>query len=144
MSRVFTNGLRALGRRGLLLLAALALSVPISSTLAAGPISAAHAESFCNWVWLSPYGQGGNSCDASLSEGNWHMMQVSVVTFERAGCVTYIGYYGESYHSWACAPANSRKDLYLPNDGGWYRGSIRNNNMTYGARFGGSYLCCWP
>jgi hypothetical protein len=97
---------------------------------------------FCHSVWLKPLGQSGDRCyqDPAYTA---HYAGFRVWTNERAGCVQGVGYYGEPYTSWVCAPKESSASVGLPNDGGGYRGVIRNNNTAYGARFAGTTLCCY-
>jgi hypothetical protein len=71
-------------------------------------------------------------------------MRVSVFTNERAGCVTYGDVWHNLMNSWSCTSSHSQKDMYIPNNGGWYRGIIRNNNTSYGGYFDGNVLCCAP
>ena len=71
-------------------------------------------------------------------------MRVRVFTYERAGCVTYGDVWHNLMNSWSCTTNNSMKEMSLPNDGGWYRGIIRNNNTSYGGNFAGETLCCYP
>ena len=135
---------RAIWRRATIPVTVLAVCVPLSSALAAGPVSSAVADDeFCTNVLLQPYGQTGDRCYEGLDKGNWYLSVVYVYTEDRAGCVTYAGYYGELYHSWECVGAHSGKQLYVSPDGGWYRGVIRNNNLSYAARFRGKSSCCW-
>jgi hypothetical protein len=135
--------LRPVGRQGSVLLAALLACAAISTASAAGPISQAKAGAvFCNG-WLKPWGQAGDRCDAE-NKGSGNLEMVTVGTSERAGCVTYVGWYGEYHHAWECASAGTQKTLIVPNDGGWHRGAIRNNNKSYGASFTGWQYCYGP
>jgi hypothetical protein len=114
----------------------------------AGPLERASAEAtggshnFCNSMWLQPFGHDGDRCSAGHE--NWgHIMMVSVQTYERAGCVNYQGWYYEYYRSWACGPSNATTWIEVPQDGGSYMGIIRNNNLSYAAKFSGGFVCCW-
>lgn len=119
--------------------AAALLALGVLSTTA----PAAHANiGFCGWVYLQPLGQAGDSCEQDTSAAK-NYAYVQVTTFGRAGCVRGIGYYGEPHTNWVCGPRESYAIANLPNDGGLYRGAIRNNNLTYGARFGGGAACCY-
>jgi hypothetical protein len=115
-------------------------------TLASGPVSKASAlgdggYNFCTNAWLAPHGPGGDSCFAG--DGLWgHIYMVQVTNHERAGCVNYTGWYYEFYASWNCSDKNSTKQIWLPADGGSYRGAIRNNNNSYYGHFDGYEACC--
>lgn len=135
--------LRLFGRQSAVLLAALLACAALSTASAAGPVSKASAEPIFCGGWLQPWGQPGDRCDAP-NQGNGRLAIVIVNTSARAGCVTYIGWYGEYHHSWACAPASSQKTLYVPFNTGWHRGSIRNNNKSYSGQFQGTHICYLP
>jgi hypothetical protein len=139
MTKVLAR-LRPVGRQSSVLFAALLACAAISTASAAGPVSQANAGSiFCNG-WLKPWGQAGDRCDAE-NKGSGQLSKVAVGASERAGCVTYVGWYGEYHHAWACTPAGTQKDLFVPLDGGWHRGAIRNNNKSSGAYFTGWQHC---
>ncbi len=139
MKSVF-GGLRSAWRCRSILLAALLACAAISAASAASPVSQATAGySFCNG-WLKPWGQTGDRCDAE-NKGPGDLEIVELQTSTRAGCVTYVGWYGEYHHAWECTPAGTVKFLYVPNDGGWHRGSIRNNNKSFEAYFSARQGC---
>jgi len=72
-------------------------------------------------------------------------MSATILTFERAGCVNYHGWYGEYYRSWACFGNYGAGTINLnPNDEGSYIAIIRNNNLSYGGKFNGGFFCCKP
>jgi hypothetical protein len=130
-------------RSGKVLLAGLLACAVLSVASAASPVSKASAgPQFC-FGYLAPWGQNGDRCDAP-NQGNGRLAIVKIYAYQRAGCVTYIGWYGEYHHSWSCTSANSEKSLYVPYNSGWHRGAIRNNNKTYGAEFGGFHICYAP
>ena len=132
--------LRSVGGHGSLLLAALLACAAISTAAAAGPVSQASAGfAFCNG-WLKPWGQVGDRCDAE-NKGPGDLEMVELTTTTRAGCLTYVGWYGEFHHAWECTPAGTVKFLYVPIDGGWHRGSIRNNNKSFEAYFSARQSC---
>lgn len=139
MTSVF-GGLRPAWSPRSVLLAALLACVAISAASAAGPVSQANAGfTFCNG-WLKPWGQSGDRCDAE-NKGSGQLARVAVGTSDRAGCVTYVGWYGEYHHAWACTSAGTQKNLTVPHDGGWHRGAIRNNNQSFGGTFTGWQYC---
>jgi hypothetical protein len=121
-----------------------AISASLSSVMAAGSVSEASALPFCDTVVLQPWGKAGDTCYAGLNQGGVGLAVVTLQTHERAGCVSYAGYYGELYHSWTCTGNNSLVQVWPSQDGGWYRGVIRNNNTSWAARFGGAYQMVQP
>jgi hypothetical protein len=126
------------GIAALLVVAALVAST--ASALAFGPVDRASAnEPFCTNIILQPWGKAGDTCYANPNQGG-ALALATIQTHERAGCVTYAGYYGEFYHTWVCTGNNSLANVYVNQTSGWYRGVIRNNNTNWAARFAGSYL----
>jgi hypothetical protein len=106
----------------------------------------AHADEaiahFCptsgSWVWLDPAWTGTYRCDGDDSVSGYGRFKVELDTFERAGCLDYADVWHNLITSWACFPKETwYSSLSIRQDGGWYRGVIRNNNSTYRARFGG-------
>lgn len=123
-------------RSRLVMSAALAALVLLTFAWMTGPVSRASANgAFCSG-YLFPYGQAGDRCESGIGTA-WHHWRIDNSTGERAGCVQALGYYGEAVSGWACAPPWSTASVYLPNDGGFYRGKIRNNNVSNGAYFNG-------
>lgn len=122
-------------------IATLALVIPWTVTSAEATPPGGN-NTFCSNVWLQPFGQNGDRCDAGNQ--NWgRIMSVTIGTKERAGCVNYHGWYGEYYRSWACFGNYTEGIIYInPNDTGSYIGIIRNNNLSYGGRFSGTFYCC--
>jgi hypothetical protein len=139
MSGDLTEAPRPLGKRGLALLAALAMTVAMLFALSAPPSASAATGGFCQSSWLQPYGQ----CHMPHSLANNHHT-LAVQTTQRAGCVALLGYYGEQLDSWVCTGANSVGYYYTPawRPAGLYRGAIRNNNGTYASAYGGLWGCC--
>lgn len=148
MSGIEGTGLEV--RRKLWLSAAVLFLVTgvLSLGMAKGPIGLAQADvapgnyDFCTKVTLQPLGKSGDRCGAGHA-GWGHLLSVNIHTYERAGCVNYVGYYGELYRSWTCVPNNTYSYIVVPNDGGSYSGIIRNNNLSYSGKFSGVYSCCW-
>jgi hypothetical protein len=138
-------------RRARFWLGAIIVSAGLVFAMAAGPISNAGAVqpgsyNFCE-TWLAPWqgeGQFHGRCDAGDGISGYKVNRVSVFTYERAGCVNYGDVWHNLMKSWSCTTSNSQKDIYLPNDGGWYRGIIRNNNTSKGGNFAGNVICCIP
>jgi hypothetical protein len=126
----------------ILILCGVVMTLLLGLWMTKGPVQQASAKNFCTEVWLQPFGQSGDRCDAGKE--NWgHIMQVFVYTYQRAGCANYHGWYGEYYKSWWCVPNNSGGYISVPQDGGSYIGVIRNNNLSYGGKFSGNFTCCY-
>jgi hypothetical protein len=90
-----------LGRQ-VALLAAAALAA--AAMLATVNVSSASAGNFCTYVWLAPYGSGGDRCwGPSQSTLNY----AAVVTYERAGCVNIADGSNNLLASWVCGAAGS-------------------------------------
>jgi len=90
------------------------------------------------WVWLDPAWTGNYRCDGADSVSGYGRYKVEIDTFERAGCVDYADVWHNLITSWVCFPKETWYGaISVRQDGGWYRGVIRNNNSTYAARFGG-------
>jgi hypothetical protein len=138
-----------LGRR-LMLTACVLFVLLLSGLTVSGAVDRAHATppggstNFCTNVWLQPFGQNGDRCSAG--KDNWgRIMSVNIMTYQRAGCVNYHGWYGEYYRSWECFGSYGGGVIYLdPNDQGSYIGIIRNNNMSYGGKYNAGFYCCKP
>jgi hypothetical protein len=106
----------------------------------------AFATDFCGSsgspVWVNPYGQGGDRCWGPARQGlNW----AAVRTYERAGCVS-IAEGTTLLTSWVCGAAGSSPgwiaEAYKYNGGGsWYKGVVRNNNVSYGTHISGTHGC---
>lgn len=140
MTRHATYGPMMLGKRGALLLAAMAASLAMCFAGPA-PASADTAHNFCSNVYLSPYGKSGDRCLATY--GNY-LFATTLVTHERAGCINST-VNGNLAQAWTCGAANSSPAVVL-----WFYGTdqwivrqpiIRNNNSTYSAHFDGHYSC---
>lgn len=118
---------------------ALALGVLAALALLLAMTPSAHAawtNSFCT-VTLG----GGGSCTMGQGYAN-HYSAISVSNFDRAGCVGATGYYGEMIVDWHCSAAGTQPFVYPPNPaGGWYRGTIRNNNSISSGYFEGGAYC---
>ena len=122
------------------LIAVLASVVAVSAV--AAPAASANA-SICptGYYWLAPYGQGGDRCfGPAVFAGS-----AGVVTYERAGCITWANTSNALLMSWVCGSAGSSPGsaaiIYAPNDGVRRKGVVRNNNLSYAAHFGGSVAC---
>lgn len=127
-------------RRLAVLFAVCLSAVTLFSAANASPASAGL---FCNYVWLAPYGQGGDRCWGPAQRAlNW----ASVRTYERAGCVNIADVNNNLTQSWACGGAGSAPGYaaavgipIYPNS--YYKGVIRNNNLSFGGRFTGEMSC---
>jgi hypothetical protein len=123
--------------RGMLLLSAAAAIVAMCAAL---PSTAAASENFCG-VTLQPYGHNGDRC-----WGMGHpLFGITMVTYERAGCVDAANSNNELLGSWICAAAGSvpgpAAELHFTNDGVRRKGVIRNNNLSFTGYFAGAEVC---
>lgn len=126
------------GRRfGLgLLLAALAITIVLL-----GPISGARAGNMAAGFQcgtLDPAWTGNYRCDSPDNISGYNRDRIFINTYERAGCVDYADVWHNLITSWVCYPKwTELGSVAVRQDGGWYRGAIRNNNLTYAANFNG-------
>jgi hypothetical protein len=109
---------------------------------AASPQPAA-AAGFCTNAWLSPYGQGGDRCWGPAKRA---LYRAEVITYERAGCVNIADGSNNLTQSWACGPSGSAPGYaaavgipIYPNF--YYKGVIRNNNLSFSGKFSGFMVC---
>lgn len=117
----------------------------VLTSLSSSPPNAQGAEVaayFCpvqgNWVWLDPAWTGNYRCDGPDSVSGYGRDKVLLNTYERAGCVDYADVWHNLITSWVCFPKETFwNSITVRKDGGWYRGVIRNNNLSYAARFAG-------
>jgi hypothetical protein len=134
----------ALGARTKRFLIAVVAAAAMSFAMASGPVStadAAYTGTFCTNVWLQPYGQSGDRCWMGVGYAN-HYSSFNIRTESRAGCVATAGYYGEQINSWVCASAYGWALNGVPNPtAGFYRGLIRNNNLSNPGSFSGGAYC---
>lgn len=91
---------------------------------------------FCNG-WLDPAWTGTYRCDSPDNVSGYGRDYVWIQTGERAGCVDYADVWHNLVTSWVCYPKHTYAGMSIRQDGGWYRGVIRNNNLTYGGSFVG-------
>lgn len=112
-------------------IATLALALVLTSSA-----NAAWTNTFCD-VTLG----GGATCTMGQGFAN-HYSAISVSNFDRAGCVGATGYNGEMIVGWNCGTVGTQPFVYPPNPaGGWYRGTIRNNNSLNSGYFKGGAYC---
>lgn len=125
-------GLHAIGKRSRVLLASLVVLMAMFVTSATGAVSTASANYGC---YLPPNG----TCDSPQSQAGQYTV-FGIFTYDRAGCVRALGYHGEPVTGWTCVAKQSQGSFYLPNpNNGWMRSSLKNNNASAGASFGGYY-----
>jgi len=107
----------------------LAVAVPRASALVA----------FCDHVTLQPYGHSGDRC---WGPGNY-LLNASVSTEERAGCVDFANSENVLLQSWVCGAKESHPAAYVyaVNDGKKRKGVIRNNNLSFTGVFIGNEVC---
>lgn len=110
------------------------------SLISSPPASAENEESgiayrVCSG-WLDPAWTGNYRCDAPDYASGYGLDWAYIQTHERAGCVDYADVWHNLINSWQCYPKNTELgSIAVRQDGGWYRGVIRNNNLTYGGQF---------
>jgi hypothetical protein len=123
------------------LMAILLSVVSIALVQAASPSRAEAARvNWCTNVYLAPL-PSGNECHMPTNLAAYHMF-IGVDTQERAGCVRILGYYGEPLSSWQCVGNYSSTQIYNSGAPGFYRGAIRNNNLSNWGHFSGYTICC--
>jgi hypothetical protein len=141
MSAHPTEEPHSFGKRGMVLLAALAATVAMVFGMAAGPVSSANAETFCGGVTLGPNGQ----CHLPVAQAQ-DIFAISSYSAERANCVALLGYYGEQLDSWVCAKAGASPWYVTPlsKPFGFYRAAVKNNSLSQSGKFNGYVYCCNP
>lgn len=98
------------------------------------------ASNFCAG-WLDPAWTGNYRCDSPDSISGYNRRNVMITNWERAGCVDYADVWHNLVASWVCYPKGTELGgIKVRQDGGWYRGAIRNNNSTYRAQFTGTIM----
>ncbi len=138
MSQLLTGGQSSATKRGVALVVALLSAMAMYVAMATGPVSTANANhdysgTFCSG-WLAPSGQ----CDMGVGHATHHEIGV-VYTHSRAGCIRWIGYYGEPVSGWECAGPWSGKAIYHGYVDAMWRASIKNNNNSEWGEFYGAY-----
>jgi hypothetical protein len=109
--------------------------------MAAGPVSSASAERYCDGVTLGPNGQ----CHLPVGQAG-NLSLLSSYSPDRANCVALLGYYGEQLDSWVCAKAEISPWYAVASwrPFGYYRAAVKNNNLNQSGLFVGYYYCCRP
>jgi hypothetical protein len=121
-----------LGRELKLIVAGFMVSAAMLLASAAGAVPVASANYSCQ---LAP----NSTCDSPISEAGYYTT-FGIFTWERAGCVRVLGYYGEALSSWACVGKQSQGAISRPGAApGYYRSSLKNNNMSFAGLFQGYY-----
>jgi hypothetical protein len=116
----------------------LLMSVQLSSPSAASAVGWKFCPSGNGYGWLDPYPTGTYRCDAPDSASGYGLDLVTISTLERAGCVDYADVWHNLINSWVCYPKGTEwGGISVRQDGGWYRGVIRNNNLSYKGLFTG-------
>jgi len=137
MPRLISDANRSTGMRFMVALVALASSISLYFAMSS---TASANEPLCG-VYLQPYGQPGDRC-----YGAGHpLFGVTMVTYERAGCVDVANSNNELLLAWKCAAAGSAPgpaaELHFANDGVRRKGVIRNNNLSFKGYFSGTVAC---
>lgn len=124
-------------------LATLAVVVGMFCAVFAGPVQSANAAGswFCPTngdMWLDPAWTGIYRCDAPDNVSGYNRTETWIYTNARAGCIDYADVWHNLIDSWHCVPSYSQGGITIRQDGGWYRGVIRNNNTNVGGWFHGA------
>jgi hypothetical protein len=135
-------GVRLIRPRASWILSVLVASAVLFGMSSASPVSNAKAvgfaSNFCGG-WLDPAWTGTYRCDSPDSLSGYHRQNVMINTRERAGCVDYADVWHNLIDSWTCYPKwTELGGIKVRQDGGWYRGVIRNNNLSYKGQFIGT------
>jgi hypothetical protein len=97
-----------------------------------------YVTNFCGG-WLDPAWTGTYRCDSPDEVSGYGRDYVWITTQERAGCVDYADVWHNLIDSWVCySKYTELGGIKVRQDGGWYRGVIRNNNLTYRGNFRGT------
>lgn len=135
---------RFISSRAAFLLAAFTVATTVFGVVSAGSAPRANAEAaawFCpsnGELWLGPWlGDFNGRCDAPDNVSGYNRNSANIYTNERAGCVDYADVWHNIIDSWRCVPNHSIGGISIRQDGGWYRGIIRNNNTSQGGYFHG-------
>jgi hypothetical protein len=137
--------IRGLGQRQGRFWAIMAIGAASLTLLALGSISTARAGNLAAGFAcgkLDPAWTGNYRCDSPDNISGYNRDRVFINTYERAGCVDYADVWHNLISSWVCYPKGTELgSIKVREDGGWYRGAIRNNNLTYAGNFNG--LISW-
>lgn len=137
------SNLDIVGRRsrGTALLA-IGIAMLISLWLYLGPVSSAHAENFCERVWLDKYGQTYDNCSAYPALH--YNYSVVVRAFEHSACVstTTNGWKSGLNMSWTCTPGPEAYAQAYANWSVLTYGIIRNNTTNDTNHASGNQVWC--
>lgn len=87
---------------------------------------------------LDPAWTGNYRCDSPDNISGYNRQWVFINTYERAGCVDYADVWHNLITNWVCYPKGTELgSVKVRQDGGWYRGVIRNNNLSSAGNFNG-------
>jgi hypothetical protein len=132
-----------LGKRVALLLGAFVAAAAMFFSTGAPDASAKTEYGFCE-VWLAPYGQYGDRCNAW---GGGQLNHTRVYGFTHSACIDYTnGIDANLMYSWACTgspPGGSPavREVSFWNDGIYRKPIIRNNTTGDNNRVAGYYSC---
>src|SRR5215217_6679784 len=114
----------------------LALLGAAAVLLAAHPSRASAGENICTNVTLQRFGAAGDRCFSTLH----NLFNATVITFEKAGCVSVADSANNITMEWRCGARGSSPtwaaEIFPPLDGVNRKGAIRNNAAEPG-RFQG-------
>lgn len=135
------EGMGSLGVPRQRMLSLLAIAVASLFFMIGGSISRANGFEYAagfSCGKLDPAWTGNYRCDSPDNISGYGRDWVWINTYERAGCVDYADVWHNLKASWVCYPSGTELGaIQVRQDGGWYRGAIRNNNLTYAANFNG-------
>jgi hypothetical protein len=124
------------------LLITLAVLLVAAASLSVSSASAGNLVAGFECGKLDPAWTGNYRCDSPDNISGYNRDRVYINTYERAGCVDYADVWHNLMASWVCYPKWTQVgSINVRQDGGWYRGVIRNNNLTYAGNFNG--LISW-
>jgi hypothetical protein len=133
------SGLLEINKKVVLLFVGMVAAVAMLFAVTAPSASAGN---FCSYAWVAPYGQGGDRC---WGASHYQLNFASVITYERAGCVTIADGSNNLLTSWVCGGAGSNPSnaaqLWLDNYTENRKGVVRNNNVSFGTHITGYNGC---
>jgi hypothetical protein len=136
---------RGVGQRQVRFWTIMAIGAALLTLLAIGSVSTAKAGNLAagfDCGKLDPAWTGNYRCDSPDKISGYNRDRVFINTYERAGCVDYADVWHNLINSWVCySKGTELGSIAVRDDGGWYRGAIRNNNLTYAGNFNG--LISW-
>lgn len=139
MNKYATNGSSMIGKRWLVLLAALMATAAMYFPWTVQQASAQTSYAFCWKVTLAPYGQYGDRCN---SWGGGYLRDSSVYGYYHSACIDYTNGVNQNLmYPWACTPKGTFRYVGFWNDGIYRKPIIRNNTTGDTNMVEGWYEC---